>query len=918
MTGFSGLGEKMSAFNLTINGQAIVAQENQTILDVALANGIHIPRLCFDPRVSPSGSCRLCLVEIEGERGLHTSCTRLATTDMKVVTESQAISASRKMTLEFLLSEHDARCTSCDADGDCALQDYSYEYGADLGHFGSLVPEQQELVYTGGNKGIVYDPAKCVRCQLCVKMCSEVAMVDALTLKGRALDVRVSTAFDLPLNETTCELCGLCISACPTNALWETGAQGKGRAKDLNKVRTTCTYCGVGCQIDLNVNPRTNRIVRVTSEPGSVVNDGNTCVKGRFGVQFVSSPERLTKPLIREDGEFREASWEEALSYAGKRLSKIRDEHGPDGIAFLSSCRCTNEENFLMQKIARTAGQTNNIDQCATTCHAPTVAGLATAFGSGAMTNSIDEIKDVETLFIIGSNPTEAHPIVGYEMKKALRKGARMVVCDPRKTWVAKHADIHIQHAHGTDNFLINAMMKTIIEEDLHDEEFVASRCENFDAFRENLKGYGVEEAANVCGVDADDIRAAARMYAQGSPSAIFYTLGITEHTCGTENVMNLANLSMLCGQIGKPSSGVNPLRGQNNVQGGCDMGAIHSVLPGYQKVTDEAMREKFGGAWGVEIPTNKGGRVTDFIEKAHEGVLKAFYAFGEDPVRSEPNQSLVIESLEKLDFLLVQEIFMTETAKMADVVLPATCFAEKDGTFTNTERRVQRVRKAVDPPGEARPDWQIICDVSTAMGYPMHYKSASDVFDEMASLTPSYGGISYDRIDDVGLQWPCPTADHPGTQYLHDGRFTRGKGLMNVIDYRPPAEVPDDEYPLVLSTGRTLYHYNIGNMTRESEAIAQKQNENFIEMHPYDAEELGIRDGGPTRVTTRRGSIVVRATVDNKTRPGAVWMPFHFVEAATNLLTNDAFDNITRTAEYKCCAARVEPAETLEPCLTE
>jgi len=859
----------MSTKNLTINGQDVVAQENQTVLEVALANNIHIPRLCYDPRVSATGACRLCVVEIEGERGLQTSCTRAAAEGMNVSTETAEIRASRKMTLEFLLSEHDTRCTSCDADGDCLLQDYSYEYGADLGQFGSLVPQQRELVYTGGNKGIVYDPARCVRCQLCVKICSEVAMVEALTLKGRALDVRVSTAFDLPLNETTCELCGLCISACPTNALWETKAQGKGRAKDLKKVRTTCTYCGVGCQIDLNVNPRTNRIVRVTSEPGSVVNDGNTCVKGRFGTQFVSSPERLTKPLIREDGEFREASWEEALSYAGKRLSEIRDKHGPEGIAFLSSCRCTNEENFLMQKIARTAGQTNNIDQCATTCHAPTVAGLATAFGSGAMTNSIDEIKDVDTLFIIGSNPTEAHPIVGYEMKKALRKGARMVVCDPRKTWVAQRADIHIQHAHGSDNFLINAMMKTIIEEDLHDEEFVASRCENFDAFRENLKKYDVEEAARVCGVDADDIRAAARMYAQGSPSAIFYTLGITEHTCGTENVMNLANLSMLCGQIGKPSSGVNPLRGQNNVQGGCDMGAIHSVFPGYQKVADEAMREKFGEAWGVEIPTNKGGRITDFIEKAHEGVLRAFYAFGEDPVRSEPNQSLVIESLEKLDFLLVQEIFMTETAKMADVVLPATCFAEKDGTFTNSERRVQRVRKAVDPPGEARPDWQIICDVSTAMGYPMQYDSASDVFDEMASLTPSYGGISYDRID-------------------------------------------ADEYPLVLSTGRTLYHYNIGNMTRESETIAQKQNENFIEMHPRDAEELGIPEGGPVRVTTRRGSIVVRAMVGNKTRPGAVWMPFHFVEAPTNLLTNDAFDNITRTAEYKCCAARVELAESL------
>jgi formate dehydrogenase alpha subunit len=566
-----------------------------------------------------------------------------------------------------------------------------------------------------------------------------------------------------------------------------------------------------------------------------------------------------------------------------------------------------------MQKIARTAGKTNNVDQCATTCHAPTVAGLASAFGSGAMTNSIGEIRDVQTIFIIGSNPTDAHPIIGMEMKKALRKGAKLVVCDPRKTWMARHADVHIQHIPGSDNYLINAMMNYIIEQGWHNQEFVDARCENYDAFRENLKEYSIEEAACVCGVEADDIRKAAEMYAKGEPSAIFYTLGITEHTCGTENVQNLANLAMLCGHIGKASSGVNPLRGQNNVQGGCDMGAIHTVFPGYQKVADDAVRAKFGKVWGVEIPTNLGGRVTDFIEKAGEGVLKGFYVMGEDPVLSEPNQAKVLESLKKLDFLLVQEIFMSETARLADVVLPATCFAEKDGTFTNSERRVQRVRKAIDPPGEARADWQIVCEVSTAMGYPMHYESASEVFDEMASLTPSYGGMSFERIDKVGLQWPCPTSDHPGTMFLHEGRFARGKGLMHAIKYRPPAEVPDEDYPFVLSTGRTLYNYNIGNMSRKSATIAQKQNENFVEMNTADAERLGIADGGAARVTTRRGSVAVRASVSDKVRPGALWMPFHFVETATNRLTNDAFDNITRTAEYKACAAAVEKAETVD-----
>ena len=562
-----------------------------------------------------------------------------------------------------------------------------------------------------------------------------------------------------------------------------------------------------------------------------------------------------------------------------------------------------------MQKVARTAGATNNVDQCATTCHAPTVAGLASTFGSGAMTNSIGEIKDVDTLFIIGSNPTEAHPIIGLEMKKALRRGAKMVVCDPRKTWVAQHADVHIQHRPGTDNMLLNAMMHHILELGLHDREFIEARCEDFDAFAANLDGFTVEMAADVCDVPADLIRRAAEMYAQGDPSSIFYTLGITEHTSGTENVQNLANLAMLCGQIGKPSSGVNPLRGQNNVQGGCDMGAMHGDFPGYQKIDDDVVRLKFSKAWGVEIPTNKGGRVTDFIEKADEGVLRGFYVFGEDPVLSEPNQAKVIASLEKLEFMVCQEIFMSETAKLADVILPATSFAEKDGTFTNTERRVQRVRKAVEPPGEAKPDWEIICLMSTAMGHPMSYAHTGEIFDEMASLTPSYGGMSFDRIDEVGLQWPCPTPDHEGTTFLHEGRFTRGLGAFQTIQFREAAELPDVDYPYILSTGRTLYNYNIGNMTQKAPAIRQKQRRNFVEMHEADAQRLGVSDGQPVTVTTRRGRLTVQAEVGTRTRPGALWMPFHFIDQPTNRITNDAFDNITRTAEYKVCAASVAVA---------
>ena len=901
----------LKTVSLTIDDRQITAREGETVLTAALAAGIDVPRLCHDPRLKPVGACRMCIVEVEGERGLLTSCSLEVAEGMIVQTETDRLGAERKTILELILSEHRVSCPTCDKNGDCALMDLTYRYQADQYAFGGYKPGPIQPNFASDSKAIAFDPQLCIHCGRCVRICDEVVMASALTFKLRANSLEVTTPFDMPLIETSCVLCGLCISTCPTGAMYDRAALGQGQAKDLEKVRTVCPYCGVGCAMELNVNRETNRIVRVTAPAGSIPNDGNLCVKGKFGIEYVHSSKRLTTPLIKEAGEFREASWDEALELAGSRLRELRDEHGPESIAFLSSCRCTNEENYLMQKLARTAGATNNIDQCATTCHAPTVSGLSSAFGSGAMTNSIDEIKDVDTIFLIGSNPTEAHPIIGIEMKKALRRGAKLVVCDPRKTWMAKHADVHIQHRPGTDNMLTNAMMRHIIDSELHDPEFIESRCENFEAFSKNLQDYTVEEAAEVCDVPAESIRRAAEMYAKGDPSSIFYTLGITEHTTGTENVQNLANLAMLCGQIGKASSGVNPLRGQNNVQGGCDMGAMHGDFPGYQKVANEAVRLKFADAWNVEIPTNKGGRVTDFIEQAGDGVLRGFYVFGEDPVSSEPNQTKVIESLEKLEFLVCQEIFMSETAKLADVILPASSFAEKDGTFTNTERRVQRIRKAIDPPGEAKPDWEIICLMSEAMGHPMPYNDAGEVFDEMASLTPSYGGMSFDRIDATGLQWPCPSPDHPGTGFLHEGQFTRGLGIFHEISFREAAELPDEQYPFILSTGRTLYNYNIGNMTSKSEAIRQKESKNFVEMHESDAKQLGVADGDPVTVGTRRGEVTVRAVVGKRTRPGMLWMPFHFVDQPTNRITNDAFDNITRTAEYKVCAATVTKDET-------
>ncbi len=579
--------------SLKIDDQTVATAAGTTILDAALAAGISIPTLCHDPRLKPTAACRMCLVEIQGEKGFHTSCTRLATAGQVVRTNTEAIRAVRKNTLELLLSEHRVECLTCDKDGDCLLQDYSYEYQADRTRFPNIMIPPGQPNYTTAQGTIEYDPSKCIRCQRCIRICQEVEMAEALTLRGRGGSVEVTTGFDVELNQSTCTLCGGCISTCPTSAMYDKQAVGLGRSKDLETVRTTCNYCGVGCQMDFNVNRRLNRIVRVTSEPGCIPNDGNLCIKGRFATDFIHSPERLTTPLIKENGKFREATWEEAIATAAKGLMAARDQYGSEGLAFLSSSRCTNEENYLMQKMARAAGRTNNIDQCATTCHAPTVAGLAISLGSGAMTNSIGEIKNVQTIFLIGSNPTDAHPIVGLEMKKALAKGAKLIVCDPRRTWMAARADIHIKHRPGTDNMLINAMMNHIVEHNRHDQEFIDSRCEEFEVLKKNLAPYSIEKAAEVCGVDGDLIRAAADLYAAGTPSSIFYTLGITEHTSGTDNVKNLANLAMLCGQIGKESSGINPLRGQNNVQGACDMGAIHSVLPGYQKMADPAVRER-------------------------------------------------------------------------------------------------------------------------------------------------------------------------------------------------------------------------------------------------------------------------------------------------------------------------------------
>ncbi|MBI4652082.1 molybdopterin-dependent oxidoreductase [Candidatus Desantisbacteria bacterium] len=844
---------------INIDGKEIITVDNKTILEIAMENKIHIPHLCYDRRLEPYGACRLCLVEIKDSRRLLPACITKASEGMVITTSNDRITRVRKTILELLLSDHPHDCMTCDRDGACKLQKYAYEFGVKKVKFSGAKHKLPDI--NDHNLFIERDYEKCILCGRCARICKEVVGAEAIDYVGRGFNTIISTPYGESLLNTTCELCGQCVSSCPTGALVEKMAMGKGKDFEFKKVPSTCTYCGVGCSLVLNI--KNDRVVKVTADINAVPNHGNLCVKGRFAYDFIHSPDRLTTPLIRKNGKLEEASWEEAYKLIAERLMEIKNKYGSDSMGFISSSRCTNEENYLMQKLARAVFGSRHIDQCARTCHAPTVAGLALSFGSGAMTNSIEEIKNCDTLFIIGANPTEAHPIIGYEMKKAVRRGATVIVCDPRKIWMTKLAKLHIQHRPGTDIPLLNGIMNVIISEGLEHKSYIAERTEDYEELKKTVMQYTPEKVAEICEVSVDDIREAARLYAKGKNARIFYTLGITEHTCGTDNVRSCANLAMLCGNLGRESVGVNPMRGQNNVQGSCDMGALPNVYPGYQKVDDPAIREKFEKAYGVSLPDKVGYTITDMLEKANEGKIKSL-------------------------FIMAEDILMSE------------------GTFTNTERRVQRIRKAIEPIGNSKPDWQITVDIMNHCGYKQHFSSPSKIWDEMASLAPNFAGINYNRIEKTGIQWPCPSCEHPGTKFLHKDKFTRGKGKFFALEHREPAEKPDREYPLILSTGRVLYHYNVGTQTRRSAGIMQKSPVNFAEISPIDAELLKIEDGEKIIVESRRGKIECKAVVTDKVKKGRIWMPFHFVESMTNVITNNAFDNITRTAEYKVCSAKI------------
>ncbi|MDP3048952.1 MAG: formate dehydrogenase subunit alpha [Thermodesulfovibrionales bacterium] len=884
---------------VTIDGKTIEVPEKTTILKAARMLDIYIPTLCYNPKLSPSGRCNLCTVEVNGSSKPVYSCLMPVKDGMEVITTSPQLFELRKSNLEKILADHPNDCMVCEGAGDCVLQELAYFYDIDI----TKLKTEKGAYRKDNNPFIKWELDKCIKCGLCVKICDEVQGVRALAFDKKDPKGKITTHDGKDMN---CEFCGQCVAVCPTSALTGKMWKRKGRERGVKKTDTVCPYCGVGCNITLHV--KDNEIVRVTSREDSVVNQGLLCVKGRFAYEFVSSPDRLKTPLIRKNGELQPVSWDEALDYAASRLKEIKETYGPDAIAGLSSARCTTGENYLFQKFMRAAIGTNNVDHCARLCHAPTVASLATIFGSGAMTNSIREIEEMEVIFVIGSNTKEAHPVIANMMIKAYRKGAKIVIADPRKISMSKFAYIQMQQGPGTDIALLNSMAHVILKEGLHNEKFIAEHTKGFEEWKKFIEESTPEVGEKLTGVPKEDIMKAAITFGSSRKAAIYYTMGITQHAHGTKNVNAIANLALLTGNIGREFTGINPLRGQNNVQGACDAGCLPNVYPGYQRVDLPEIQQKFESAWGVPLSLKTGLMATEISDKAAEGKIKAVYIMGENPVLGDPNTEHTIKGFKNLDFLVVQDIFLTETAGLAHVVFPAACFAEKDGTFINTERRVQRVRKAVNPPGEAKEDSWIIAELSRRLGYGMTYNSPEEILEELGSLWPAYEGITYSRIENKGIQWPCPTKNHPGTEFLYKGGFPRGRVSFTSIPFEASAEIKDDNYPFILTNGRNLFHYHWGSMTGRVSAIHEHAGEAYMEINPDDAAVLNIENGGMLKVSSRRGSIAIKARITDSVKQGEVFIPMHYADAAVNILTNDkALDNYAKTPEFKVCAVKIE-----------
>jgi formate dehydrogenase major subunit len=1015
--------------HVTVDGTDVAVREGTTLIDAVSAVDADVPALCYFDRdteaseeIGPRSECRTCMVEADGD--LVPACSHPVEDGVAVVTDTDRARETRDVNLDLVLSNHNLRCTTCDKNGRCELQDAAIENDVDEPRYGVLDDRGEYEPIDGSSSFIQIDRNKCILCSRCVDACNDVQVEGVLRIEGHGEDTRIAFQNGAEtMADSTCVSCGHCTTVCPTGALTETGmagvsslpipgfdqrtsvgrvveheavdtadtaaapnrgveaggdpddsadarsgvarfmatarrtaretveragtaalrevehlaegvaasavpegvlfdtakAVGDYRLSSVDRTETTCGYCSVGCRFDVLTRDEEFLAVQPIDAERAPMNDFSTCVKGKFGYEFVDSESRLTTPLVREDGDLRPATWEEAYDRVVDGLSTILDEAGPDAIACFASSKCTNEEDYLLQKFARQVLGTKNVDNCARLCHSSTVAALKQTVGYGAMSNSGDDVADTDCYLITGSNTTESHPVLATRIKRNVRDGADLFVFDPRKVGIAEHADRYVRTTPGYDVAWLNGLTRYVIEEGLYDREFVEANVHGFADLREKVAPFTPEEVERLAGVAPEDLAHVAERIATADSCVFGWAMGMTQHAHGTQNVLAVANLALVTGHVGEPNAGLSPFRGHNNVQGGGgDMGTLPNCLPGYQPLDDDEVGATFEAAWGERPPDEVGLTVTEAFDAVHDGDVRGMYVMGENPALSEPDIDHAEAALSSLDFLVVQDIFPTETTEHADVVLPAASFVEKTGTFTNTERRVQLVGKAMEPPGAARADWEILSGLARRFGYDWDYADTAAVMDEIADLTPIYGGISHERLqEEGGLQWPCEDEADPGTRFLYaDGfAFPDGKARFVPADMGRPGELPDEAYPLTLTTGRVLYHFHTGTLTRRVEGIMAHVGESFVEVNPETADALGVDDGDYVRVESRRGDIVVRADVTDRVGPGVVFVPMHFAHGAANALTNERFDETSGIPEYKVASVRVSPvAEDADP----
>lgn len=897
---------------LDIDGVSVTVPEGTSVLRAAALADINIPKLCASDNLESFGSCRICAVEIEGRRGFPASCTTPVEAGMQVNTQTEKVAKLRRNIMELYISDHPLDCLTCPSNGDCELQDMAGAVGLREVRYGFDGDNHLDSAKDESNPYFTFDPSKCIVCSRCVRACEEVQGTFALTVDGRGFESTIAAGQDESFLESDCVSCGACVQACPTSTLMEKSVIDAGQPE--HSVITTCAYCGVGCSFKAEM--KGDQVVRMVPYKGGEANMGHSCVKGRFAFGYATHKDRITEPMIRDsiDQPWRAVSWEEAIGFAASRFKSIQAEHGRESLGGITSSRCTNEETYLVQKLIRAGFGNNNTDTCARVCHSPTGYGLKVTLGESAGTQTFESVLKSDVIMVVGANPTDAHPVFGSLLRKRLRQGAKLIVADPRQIDLLKtpHLSeaIHLPLRPGTNVALVNALAHVIVTEGLEDRAFIAERCSDssYDQWRAFIQheANSPEKMAEITGVPATSIREAARLFAEAGNGAIYYGLGVTEHSQGSTMVMGIANLALATGNIGREGVGVNPLRGQNNVQGSCDMGSFPHDLPGYQHISDDEARGRFEAEWGVKLDNEPGLRIPNMFDAAIAGHFKGMYVQGEDIAQSDPNLHHVEAALKSLDCLVVQDIFLNETARFAHVLLPGSTFLEKDGTFTNAERRINRVRKVMAPLG-GKQDWEVTMMLSNALGYPMEYNHPSEIMDEIARLTPTFTGVSYDKLEELGsIQWPCNELYPEGTPTMHVTDFPIGKGEFAVTEYLATEERASRRFPLLLTTGRILSQYNVGAQTRRTDNQVW-HNEDVLELHPSDAETRGIHDGDWLGISSRVGQTVMRAVLSERMQPGVVYTTFHHPDSGANVITTDNSDWATNCPEYKVTAVQVE-----------